>query len=77
MNDCKKSPWHHTLKVFDDLPDSANVQIQIVCALLGCSAATVWRRVKQGTLVQPVRFGLRTTRWNVGELRIALNTHKS
>ncbi len=73
MNNGRTSPWHHTLKNFDDLPDSANVSIQIVCALFCCSTATVWRRVKQGTFVQPVKFGLRTTRWNVGQLRAALN----
>jgi len=28
-----------------------------VCALLGCSRATMWRRVKDGTLPQPVRLG--------------------
>jgi len=28
-----------------------------VCALLGCSRATVWRRVQDGTLPQPVRIG--------------------
>ena len=73
MDAGKIGAWHHTLKNFDSLPDSANVPIQVVCALLGCSTATVWRRVKQGIFVQPIRLGLRTTRWNVGQLRAVLN----
>lgn len=63
-----------TLATFDELPLSANVNQQIVQALFGISPATVWRRVKSGALPQPRRYGLRTTRWNVGELKAALNT---
>jgi predicted DNA-binding transcriptional regulator AlpA len=64
------------VKAFDDLPDSANVPVKVVGALFGCSTATVWRWVRSGHLVAPHRFGLRSTRWSVGELRAALNKAK-
>lgn len=63
---------HPGVKAFDELPDSANVPVQVVCALFGCSTATVWRRVRSGHLVAPRRFGMRTTRWSVADLRAAL-----
>lgn len=62
---------------FDRLPDSAHVQVLVVCTLLACSPATVWRRVRNGEIVPPVRLGKRTTRWRVGELRASLNLRKS
>lgn len=61
-----------TLKHFDSLPDAAEVRQPTVEALFGISAATVWRRVRAGTLPQPRKFGPRTTTWNVGALRAVL-----
>jgi predicted DNA-binding transcriptional regulator AlpA len=68
-NQCAIPPL---LSGFDQLPDSAHVPIKTVCALFGCSPATAWRRVLSGHLVQPVRFGARSTRWCVGDLRRSL-----
>lgn len=59
------------LKSFDELPDSAHVAEPVVCAIVGCSHASLWRWTKAGILPQPKRFG-RSTRWRVGELRAAL-----
>ena len=58
---------------FDALPPSASVSQPTVEALFSVSAATVWRWVNSGKIPQPRRYGLRTTRWNVGELRAALS----
>ncbi len=60
------------LKHFDSFPDSANVRQPVVQALYGCSAATVWRMVKRGTLPAPRKLSARVTAWNVGDLRKAL-----
>ena len=60
------------LRNFDSLPESANVRQPVVQALVGCSAATVWRMVKRGTLPKPRKLSERLTAWNVGELRKAL-----
>jgi len=61
------------LRNFDQLPDSAQVRQPVVEALFGISHASVWRRVGNGTLPKPRKFGPRTTTWNVGELRAVLN----
>jgi predicted DNA-binding transcriptional regulator AlpA len=63
---------HPALTSFDTLPDSAYVPVGVVCTLFSCSSATVWRRVRDGKLIAPHRIGKRTTRWKVGELRVAL-----
>lgn len=63
-----------TLKNFDFLPDSAHVKQPVVQALFACSAATLWRMVKAGTLPTPHKFSTRKSVWNVGELRKILAT---
>lgn len=60
------------LRHFDGLPDSANVRQPVVEALFACSGATVWRRVKAGTIPAPRKLSARISAWNVGELRQAL-----
>ena len=57
---------------FDQLPNSANVRLPVVMALYGISPATVWRNVKNGNIPKPQKLTVRTTAWNVGELRAAL-----
>lgn len=64
------------LRNFDSLPDSANVRQPIVMALFCCSAATIWRRVKDHTLPAPRKLGPRISAWQVGELRRALSECK-
>lgn len=61
------------LRNFDFLPDSASVRQPVVEALFACSAATVWRRVKKGTLPAPRKLSERISAWQVGELRRALS----
>lgn len=60
------------LKNFDQLPNTANVRQPVVQGLYGCSAASVWRGVKDGRIPKPRKLSPRTTCWNVGELRQAL-----
>ena len=64
------------LENFDSLPDSANVRIPTVMRLYGVSAATVWRNIKNGNIPHPRKLTTRTTVFNVGELRAALNYKK-
>ncbi len=56
---------------FDQLPDSAYVRLPVVCGLFACHEATVWRRVKDGSLPAPAHLGPRITAWRVGDLRAA------
>ncbi len=60
------------LENFDFLPDSANVRLPVVAALFACSPATVWRRVKRGTLPAARKLSDGVTAWPVGDLRKAL-----
>jgi predicted DNA-binding transcriptional regulator AlpA len=57
---------------FDHAPDSAFVRLAVVAALFACSPATIWRRVKKGTLPVGRKLSEGVTAWNVGELRKAL-----
>lgn len=63
---------HPELAAFDTMPDSALVRVPVVRGLCGCSDASVWRRVKAGTLPKPVKLSPRITAWRVGELREVL-----
>lgn len=54
---------------FDQLPDSAFVRLPVVCALRGCSAASVWRHVKAGLVPAPQKLSPGITAFNVGKLR--------
>ncbi len=60
------------LRNFDQLPDTANVRQPVVQGLYACSAASIWRGVKDGRIPKPRKLSPRTTCWNVGELRQAL-----
>lgn len=66
-------PLLSALQNFDSLPDSAYVRLPVVEALYGCSAATVWRRVKDGGIPAPARLSVRISAWNVGQLRLSLS----
>lgn len=63
---------HPAFTNFSTLPNEAFIPLPVVCALYSCSKATIWRRVRQGLLVAPHRIGNRTTRWRVGDIRLAL-----
>jgi predicted DNA-binding transcriptional regulator AlpA len=63
---------------FDAMADSAFIRLpQLVCkpkhpknmALLPFSAATLWRKVKEGAFPQPLKLSARVTAWRVGDVR--------
>lgn len=61
-----------SIKNFDDLPDSAQVDSRTVKALHCISDTTLWRRVADGSIPPPHKVGP-SNRWRVGDLRAALN----
>ena len=67
------APVPDAFRNFDASPDAANVRLPVVAALFACSPATIWRRVKSGTLPAPRKLSEGVTAWNVGELRKALS----
>ncbi|MDH1903596.1 AlpA family phage regulatory protein [Comamonas aquatica] len=67
---------------FDDLPNSALVRITDLVrspknkhkvAPLPISAATVWRKVANGTFPAPMKFGARIACWKVEAIRTWLD----
>jgi predicted DNA-binding transcriptional regulator AlpA len=61
-----------SLQTFDKLPDSALVRGDVVRTLIGgVSRTTLHRRVVDGTLPAPQKFGGLCT-WRVGDLRSVL-----
>lgn len=77
MQTRKTNAVPEALKNFDSLPDSANVRQPVVEIIFASSSATVWRRVKAGTLPAPRKLSARVTAWNVGELRKTLASLKA
>jgi predicted DNA-binding transcriptional regulator AlpA len=60
------------LTQFDRLPNEAYVKQPVVEALFAISHSTLWRRIRSRDLPAPTKFGGRTSRWNVGQLRAVL-----
>ncbi|MDD2990186.1 MAG: AlpA family phage regulatory protein [Zoogloea sp.] len=60
------------LSNFPYLPDAGYIRLPTVVALFASSPATVWRRVKKGTLPAPRKLSEGVTAWNVGQIRQAL-----
>lgn len=72
MAHAENAPPPEALKNFDALPDSANVRVNVVAALYGCSVSTIWRMARQGKIPAPRKLSERVTGWNVAEIRAAL-----
>ena len=55
---------------FDHLAGSALVRLNDFCPhVVPLSAATIWRRARDGTFPAPVRLSARATAWRVADLR--------
>lgn len=65
-----------SLEHFDRFPGSASVRLPTVVGLFAISPATVWRRVRNGTLPKPYKLSERVTVWSVAELRAVLAATK-
>lgn len=58
-----------SLTNFDELPDTAMVDVRTVSTLIGRGRSTIWRDVELGRFPAPVKMGPACTRWNVGAIR--------
>lgn len=59
---------------FDQLPDSAVVSMDTLCAVLGIGRSSGWRRTKtEPGFPKPIRLGHRCTRFRVGDIRALMN----
>ncbi len=52
------------------------ISVRDTAAAFGCSVATVWRRVADGTIPQPVKIGS-MTRWSLLEINDAIEKAKN
>ncbi|MDO9404845.1 MAG: transcriptional regulator [Polaromonas sp.] len=69
----KNQRIYESLESFDSLPADAQVRAAVVCRLLDCSRATLWRKLQQKTIPTPRREATNVLRWRVGDLREYLN----
>ena len=69
----EKSAIPAAARHFDELPDSALVDVRTVAIVEGLAVATIWRRVARGMFPKPEprQAGTNATRWSVGALRRA------
>jgi predicted DNA-binding transcriptional regulator AlpA len=58
-------------------PAGRFVDIKVLANHLGVSTDTVRRLVAAGILPEPVRFGLRTVRWDMSRVQAVLDEHLS
>jgi len=52
------------------------VSVRDTAAAYGCSVATIWRRVADGTIPQPVKIG-GMTRWSAAEIATHIEDAKA
>jgi predicted DNA-binding transcriptional regulator AlpA len=60
------------LKQFDILPETAFVDLKLICALCDRSPSSIQRDVRAGRLAPPIKLGPGTkssVRWRVGDIR--------
>jgi len=58
------------------LPETGFVrQSQLIPHILPFSSATLWRMVKAGTFVAPVKLGERVTAWRAEDVRAWISSH--
>ena len=63
-----RQPKQHTS--FEHLPASAFVRAnQLVGTVLPFTAATLWRKVREGRFPQPIKVSDAITAWRVGDIR--------
>lgn len=61
-----------SLASFDSLPADASIRLHVMLCLYACSRATLYRHIQKGLVPKPHRLGLRTSVWQVGEVRASL-----
>ncbi len=58
-----KAPAQHTI------PAEGFVRQSALIPIIGFSATTLWRRVKQGTFPKPVKLSANVTAWRAEDVR--------
>ena len=61
------------IQTFKALPDDALVDLKTVSTLTLRSRSSIYRDIRQGYFVKPLRLGKTSSRWRVEDVRAYLN----
>lgn len=61
------------IQTFKSLPDEALVDLNTVSTLASRSRSSIYRDIRLGYFVKPLRIGKISSRWRVGDVRAYLN----
>ena len=61
------------IRTFKVLPDDALVDLKTLSVLASRSRSSIYRDIRQGYFVKPLRLGKTSSRWRVGDVRAYLN----
>ena len=61
------------IQIFGSLPDEALVDLKTLSALASRSRSSIYRDIRQGYFVKPLRLGKTSSRWRVEDVRAYLN----
>ena len=61
------------IRTFKALPDDALVDLKTVSTLASRSRSSIYRDIRQGYFVKPLRLGKTSSRWRVEDVRAYLN----
>lgn len=62
----------HRLNAFSELPDEAVLSVKEIIMLSGRSRTSLWRDVREGRLVEPIKLGPNSVKWQVKHVRAFL-----
>lgn len=49
------------------------ISVSETAHILGMSKTTIWRRVEEGYLPPPIKFGPRCSRWRLSEINLVIS----
>ena len=61
------------IQIFGAMPDDALVDLKTISTLTSRSRSSIYRDIRQGYFVKPLRLGKISSRWRVGDVRAYLN----
>ena len=61
------------IQIFGALPDDALVDLKTVSTLTSRSRSSIYRDIRLGYFVKPLRLGKTSSRWRVEDVRAYLN----
>ena len=60
-----------------DLPTEGFVRLPVVLRVMGIGKTSWWNGIKEGKYPKPSKFGARTARWHVDDIRALIAKYKA